>query len=235
LNKSGKLLNQLKIADPSAAHGSEAFQDIKGMGPKAYPALREIVLNHKVSTDPLKWAVYLAAYLAPSDDEANAFVNKINSNSSFPDYVRVEASNGLHDRAMLARRDFLKLAAAGLVGSTISRVPLLGQGQQQNPMLVWMRNNVYPGIGMPKSFETPLKNATERERTAFWGPMGDNSVDGVVERMLTNDGDEIYDGALWQTSMAIAGGQDNLIAADVVTDTLNSGSFGELQTIRAWA
>jgi hypothetical protein len=94
------LLNQLKIADPSAAHGSEAFQNILNMGHDAYPVLEGIVLNHKVSTDPLKWAAYLAAYLAPSNSEARAFVDKIR-NGAYADYVRVEANNGLNDRAML--------------------------------------------------------------------------------------------------------------------------------------
>jgi hypothetical protein len=46
IDKILKHLEGLDIADPSAAKGSTAFQEILGMGHSAYPALQQIVLNH---------------------------------------------------------------------------------------------------------------------------------------------------------------------------------------------
>jgi hypothetical protein len=92
------LLDQLQIPDPTAAHNQPAFLSIQRMGNKAYPTLKQIVLTKAVSGDPLKWAAYLAANLAPSAKEAQAFVNQLDS---YPDYVQTEANNGLNDRAMI--------------------------------------------------------------------------------------------------------------------------------------
>jgi len=224
-----KLLNRLDIADPTAAKGSSAFQDILTKGASAYSALEDIVLHRKVSSgNSLKWAAYLAANLAPSQNEARAFVDKINS-GSFPDYVRTEASNGLNDRAMNStRREFLKtsaLAAAALPWAG----RLLGQ-TGQDPEIAWLRHNVFAD-GMPRSFKIPEGAAAQRQ---FWQSIQGNEGDAIIERMIINDGLSLYDGAVWLTALAFAGGADNLRAGNPYIQTLLSGEWGEMGDIRGY-
>jgi len=103
--------------------------------------------------------------------------------------------------------------------------------QAANPLVSWMQHNVFPESGMPKSFEVPTDPG---EAKIFWRKIGEDTVKGVEERVNINDGLDIYDGGVWQTVLAMAGGQENFKAADILTDTLNSGRFGESEIIRAW-
>jgi hypothetical protein len=100
----GKVKTQvarLTIGDPSAAKGSAAFRAILSMGKDAFPVLKQMVLNNEVSTDPLKWAAYLAAVTAPTSAEARAFVARVEG-GGYPDYVVIEARNGLKARGDMA-------------------------------------------------------------------------------------------------------------------------------------
>ncbi|MDP2921697.1 MAG: hypothetical protein Q8O12_04965 [Candidatus Omnitrophota bacterium] len=64
----------------------------------------------------------------------------------------------------------------------------------------------------------------------FWGNIGRNDVDGVMERIIINNGMVLYDGAGWMIVMA---NEKNFKQADIMTNVLSSGSWGKLHTIRA--
>jgi len=101
---------------------------------------------------------------------------------------------------------------------------------QSNAALIsWMHYNVYPESGIPKSYEVPQD---PREAKEFWSQIG--SGDGVMERLIINDGLSTYEAAVWQAALVMAGGRDNFEAVDRYTDMLDSGSFGQMQEIRAW-
>jgi len=251
-------LQHLDIEDPGAAHRSAAFNNIKNMGEKYYPALKAIVLEDrkKLTGNQLKWAAYFAANLAPTIGEAKSFVDQL---AAFESYVREEAHNGLNDRAMrtLDRRTFLRGLlnaallpfAASLSASCKTASKVSGESSAiqetstpestatesavaEDPYVEWMLYNIFED-GMPRSFEVP--KGTPDQLKEFWSKIGGDNVEGIIERIMVNDSLSVYDGAVWAAILALTGGDKNLKAASTYVQTLHSGHWGELNDIRGAA
>ncbi|MBF0594594.1 MAG: hypothetical protein HQL22_06470, partial [Candidatus Omnitrophica bacterium] len=131
----------------------------------------------------------------------------------------------------VSRRNFLRMAA---LAASAPLFPLSGFGAgtgAQDPLISWLRSNVFED-GMPRSFEIP---GTPDEKAAFWKTVGGMDIKGVIERMIMNDGLSFYDGAVWQMALAFAGGNDNLKAADIYTQTLLSGHWKRMGDLRGFS
>lgn len=91
----------------------------------------------------------------------------------------------------------------------------------------FIRTNKTPG-GMPLSYR-----ATE----GYWKSdkeLSLQTVEGVMERLITKHSVSIYDAALWQISLSIVNGPQDQKTAYDFTDRLLSGSSGGLDNIRAY-
>ncbi len=91
----------------------------------------------------------------------------------------------------------------------------------------FIRANKTPG-GLPLSYRAPQD---------YWRSSKDlqlQSVEGVIERLITEHSVSIYDAALWQISLSIMNGPQDQKTVFDFTDRLLSGSSGGLQDIRAY-
>lgn len=95
-------------------------------------------------------------------------------------------------------------------------------------LLTWMKNNVSPQTQLPYSFYIPA----EHQQKVFANMEKDGAVNGAIERMITKEGLVIYDGAVFQIALAMAGGEENMKQAEVPLKHFWKGSFGELFTVR---
>jgi len=98
---------------------------------------------------------------------------------------------------------------------------------QTQRLVSFLRNNSTKK-GMPLSYQTSED---------YWTRLGSqqmDEVDSVLERVLTKYGLNIYDGALWQIALSIAGDEKDVSSIDYYTKHLLSGSFGTLRDLRAY-
>ncbi len=105
-------------------------------------------------------------------------------------------------------------------------VPVLPKG---DALVAWMASNVSSKTGMFFSFQV-----LPEEKAEIYGAMGEaSSVPGIVERTIVEEGLDIYDGAVGQIALTVAGGEDKLAVARHQLDVYWSGKLESLISIRA--
>ncbi len=99
-----------------------------------------------------------------------------------------------------------------------------------DPHLVnWLKFNVSPITHLPYSFYVP-----EKYRTVVYHHMESSGpLKGSIERTITHEGLDIYDGAVYQIVLSMAGGAENLKQASVADNDYWQGAVGDSWNIRA--
>ena len=93
----------------------------------------------------------------------------------------------------------------------------------------WIKSNVSFVTQLPLSFYIPRD-----KRESTYARMGDiDSVAGIIERMIVEEGLDIYDGAVGQIVLTMMGGKENLERAFYPLEIYWRGYLGEFQRIRA--
>ncbi|MDE2009913.1 MAG: hypothetical protein KGJ09_07540 [Candidatus Omnitrophica bacterium] len=117
------------------------------------------------------------------------------------------------------------LAGANIPPAAWAQTPIILDPQ----VFDWLKSNISPITHLPYSFYVPRK-----DRSKIYGLMGSaESVKGSIERMITHEGMDIYDGAVYQIVLAMAGGRDNLDRASLVDRYYWQGAVGDTWNIRA--
>jgi len=99
-----------------------------------------------------------------------------------------------------------------------------------DPQLVnWLKANVSNESGLPFSFQ--VSPALKAETYSLIGKP--ESVTGIIERLIVAEGTSVYDTALWQITLTMLGGDENLKSAARPVEIYWEGSLNDLQTIRA--
>ncbi|MBU4419041.1 MAG: GNAT family N-acetyltransferase, partial [Candidatus Omnitrophica bacterium] len=135
----------------------------------------------------------------------------------------------------LTRRDFIRLSAtiAGAIGfgassnrfSLIKLAAASSLSPQSSPLIAFLKEN-RTSYGLPLSFYI-----LPSEKQTVYSQMGDtNTVAGVIERMIVEEGLVTYDGALWQIILALTG---DIELAQKPIEIYWEGRLGALNTIRA--
>ena len=92
-----------------------------------------------------------------------------------------------------------------------------------------MRSNVSPITGLPLSFFVQ-----EKDKQRVFENMGEGrSAEGIIERMIVNEGLDIYDGAVYQIVLSMLGGSENLSLAYHPLSLYWEGSVNQTANIRA--
>ncbi len=99
-----------------------------------------------------------------------------------------------------------------------------------NPRLIhWLKANISPATQLPYSFYI-----TPEERAGVYHNMGgQEAIEGVIERMMTHQGLNIYDGAVYQIVLAMLGDEESLARAFKLIDIYWNATVGDLHNIRA--
>jgi len=93
----------------------------------------------------------------------------------------------------------------------------------------WLRQNVSSKTGLFLSFYI---NSEEKEQVYF--EMGDlNSIPGIIERTIVENGLVIYDGAVGQISLTLSGSSSDMRIAERPLDIYWRGELNDLTNIRA--
>lgn len=95
-------------------------------------------------------------------------------------------------------------------------------------MINWIKSNISQKTRMPYSFQVPAESSARVYSTMG----GKNSVNGVIERVIVNEGLVIYDGAVAQIALSMAGNEDDLKLAQIPVDIYWKGQLGDLLNIR---
>ena len=96
-------------------------------------------------------------------------------------------------------------------------------------LINWMKGNVSVETGLPLSFQIPLE-----EKEKVYGRMGgQNSSEGIIERVIVEEGLVIYDGAVRQIVLSMLGGEENLKEAFRCAETYWNGDLNDLSSLRA--
>ena len=96
-------------------------------------------------------------------------------------------------------------------------------------LLNWLKFNVSPITSLPYSFYIPEKDKLEVYRHME----SSGALKGSIERTITHEGMDIYDGAVYQIVLSMAGGQENLEQASLADRYYWQGSVGETWNLRA--
>jgi hypothetical protein len=96
-------------------------------------------------------------------------------------------------------------------------------------LLNWVKLNVSPVTQLPYSFYIP----PEEKSFVYQNMQKAGAVDGAIERLITQSGLDIYDGAVYQMVLAMAGGEENMRQAEIPLNAYWKGSLGDLFTIRS--
>ena len=97
------------------------------------------------------------------------------------------------------------------------------------PLLEWIRHNVSPQTGLFLSFQVPAE-----EKASVYARMGEaDSVSGIIERVIVENGLVIYDGAVAQIALLLSGRKDDLLLASRPLEIYWQGRVGRLSNIRA--
>ena len=95
-------------------------------------------------------------------------------------------------------------------------------------LLTWLKSNVSPQTQLPYSFYVP-----EAEKATVYQNMEKaGAVEGAIERVITKEGLDIYDGAVFQIVLTMVGGEENMKQAEAPLKHYWKGSVGDLFTIR---
>jgi len=93
----------------------------------------------------------------------------------------------------------------------------------------WIQSNVSSDTGFPLSF-----SVEEYKKQKLFQKIGEsNSVTGIIERLIVEEGTSVYDTALWQVAMLAMGGEDNIKKAYLPISSYWNGHLRELNNIRA--
>jgi len=96
-------------------------------------------------------------------------------------------------------------------------------------LLNWLNFNISPITHLPYSFYI-----SEKDKSAVYRHMeASGALKGTIERMITHEGMDIYDGAVYQIVLSMAGGEENLKQASLVDSYYWQGSVGDTWNIRA--
>ncbi len=96
-------------------------------------------------------------------------------------------------------------------------------------LLNFIKSNVSQKTHMPFSFAIALN-----KKKLVYSDMGEkNSLAGVIERTIVEEGLIVYDGAVGQIVLSMVGGKENLKMAEHPIDVYWSGELGGLWNIRA--
>jgi len=96
-------------------------------------------------------------------------------------------------------------------------------------LLNWLKLNVSPITHLPYSFYI-----ADKDKPLVYQRMGSpGSLQGIVERTITHEGLDIYDGAVYQIALTMAGGAENLKEAAVADNYYWQGAVGDNWNIRA--
>jgi hypothetical protein len=93
----------------------------------------------------------------------------------------------------------------------------------------WIKSNISHTTQMPYSFY--IRTQDKDEIYQQMGPA--TSVKASIERTITHEGIDIYDGAVYQIVLSMAGGEENLKQASLPDELYWQGSVGDLWNIRA--
>ncbi len=96
-------------------------------------------------------------------------------------------------------------------------------------LIKWMKKNVSQETGLPLSFEIPFESKSD-----VYAQMGDQySANGIIERVIVEEGLVVYDGAVRQIVFTMLGSFENLEEAYKPIDVYWNGELGDLANIRA--
>ncbi len=96
-------------------------------------------------------------------------------------------------------------------------------------LIKWIKANISTVTNLPLSFSVPVESKKD-----IYQEMGESfSVPGIIERMIVEEGLNIYDGAVGQIVLALLGGEENLKLAYAPVKIYWNGRVGELDNIRA--
>ncbi len=96
-------------------------------------------------------------------------------------------------------------------------------------LLNWLKFNVSPITRLPYSFYIPEKDKIQVYRHME----SSGALKGSIERTITHEGMDIYDGALYQIVLGMAGGEKNFNQASLMDHYYWQGSVGDTWNIRA--
>lgn len=103
-------------------------------------------------------------------------------------------------------------------------------GFNVDPSIIsWLNHNISPTTKLPYSFHIP-----EQHTKAIYKQMDDGGlVNGIIERVITKNGLDIYDGAVYQIIQTMQDGVENLKQAQLPLEYYWDGSIGEMWNVRA--
>jgi len=93
----------------------------------------------------------------------------------------------------------------------------------------WMKSNVSDLTGLALSFGIP----EEKKEHVYTGIGDPDTVEGVIERVIVEEGLVIYDGAVSQIVLTAFGREQDLEQVETMIHVYWDGKIGELQSIRA--
>jgi hypothetical protein len=96
-------------------------------------------------------------------------------------------------------------------------------------LLRWMRFNISAETGMFKSFYI----SPDDKSSVYAGMGGANSVGGIIERTIVENGLDIYDGAVAQIALTLSGVKSDMALAQKPVAVYWKGALGHLFNIRA--
>ncbi|MBF0477986.1 MAG: hypothetical protein HQL26_00745 [Candidatus Omnitrophica bacterium] len=110
---------------------------------------------------------------------------------------------------------------------SLAQLPALSKSQQK--LLNLIRSNTSSKTKLPFSFYIQ-----KDDKPQVYAQMGTiDSVQGIIERMIVEEGLVIYDGAVAQIVLALSGDNIDLARAEIPVQIYWKGQVGELQSIRA--
>ncbi|MCK5214439.1 MAG: hypothetical protein KAR05_03715 [Candidatus Omnitrophica bacterium] len=104
-----------------------------------------------------------------------------------------------------------------------------GSSDHGKHLLNWIESNVSRKTGMPLSFYIDEKNNRDTLKTIGLP----NSVSGIVERMIVEEGISIYDASLWQIVLSRQTSPERREKAELPVNVYWEGELGDLYNIRA--
>ncbi|MGE0267594.1 MAG: hypothetical protein AB7S78_03940 [Candidatus Omnitrophota bacterium] len=93
----------------------------------------------------------------------------------------------------------------------------------------WIKNNVSAETGFPLSFSVE----SDKKMKMYQKIGASDSVTGIIERLIVEEGVSIYDTALWQIALLAVDGEENVNKAAIPINAYWNGQLRELNNIRA--
>ncbi len=130
----------------------------------------------------------------------------------------------------------MKSFVAGLIVITVLIVDIFPLRAQVQPgfnvdpaVIKWLDHNVSPVTKLPYSFYIPKQHQHQ-----IFQQMDDGGlVNGIIERMITHKGLDIYDGAVYQIVQTMLAGVNNIKQAQLPLEYYWDGAVGEMWNVRA--